>query len=165
MRESDFKDLVELLKLHEVTFRLVPTHITGFKLGIQLDWIGVQFDHANANEVPNGRGVYAFIVEETGKGLPPHGYVMYVGKAGDGAHSLRKRFRDYFQDIKRPKRPSIYNMLNQWGDVLSFYFAEIHNPDVQLTDLETALNDALLPPFSKNDFSAGVRKAINAFGN
>ena len=49
--------------------------------------------------------------------------------------------------------------------VLSFYFSEIHEAEVQLSDVEVALNDALLPPFSKNDFSAIVRSAINAFEN
>jgi len=165
MAKNDFMDLVNLLKIHEVRFRLVPTQIVAFKCGVHLEWESVRFDQNMAGEVPNGRGVYAFIVEETGKGLPPHGYVMYVGKAGDGAHSLKKRFRDYFQDKKRPKRPNIYRLLNQWSDVLSFYFAEIHNSDVQLTDVEKALNDALLPPFCRNDFSADMRTAINAFGN
>ena len=163
MVENKFNDLVDTFKLHEVTFRLVPKQMEGFDCGEILDWRSVQFQIKQAESIPNARGVYAFMIERTDKNLPPHGYVMYVGKAGDGKHSLRKRFKDYFQEKKRPKRQHIYRMLNQWESVLSFYFAQIENPEIELTDVETALNDALLPPLSKNDFSANVRKALNAF--
>jgi hypothetical protein len=160
---NEFNDLTDSLKLHEVSFRLVPTQLSGFKCAEMLNWKNVQFRQEQAESVPNSRGVYAFIIESAGNGLPPHGYVMYVGKAGDGRHSLKKRFNDYFQEQKRPKRPRIYRMLTRWHGVLSFYFAQIENPAIELTDIERSLNDALLPPFSRNDFSAGMRKAVNAF--
>lgn len=163
--ENEFLDLAGILKAHELSFKLVPAHLTGFSSKVTLGWEAVRFVPANANAVPNRKGVYAFVVEEPGKGLPPHGYVMYVGKAGDGAHSLRKRFQNYLQDQKRPRRPNIYHLLNRWRGVLSFYYAEIENATIQLTEVETALNDALVPPFNKKDFSATFRRAINAFGN
>lgn len=165
MNVNEYQDLVALIKNSEVRFRLVPQQLIEFSCKVQLEWKVVRFAPANANAVPNGRGIYAFVVEEPDKGLPPHGYIMYIGKAGDGQNSLRKRFRDYLQYQKRPKRPRIYRLLNQWGNVLSFYFAEIDEATVQLTEVEAALNDALLPPFCKNDFSADIRKAMNAFEN
>jgi hypothetical protein len=161
----EFQDLVALLRKHEVKFRLVPQHLVGFSCTLRLNWKVVRFTLSNVSAVPNRRGVYAFVVEEPNRGLPTHGYVMYVGKAGDGQNSLRNRYRDYLHDQKRPKRPHIYRLLNQWANVLSFYFAEIDDPTVPLTEIEMCLNDALLPPFCKNDFSAGIRRAINAFEN
>jgi len=163
MAENEFLDLVGLLRANEVKFRLVPEQICGFSCGADLEWFVVRFTSSNANSVPDGRGVYAFVVDQTDIGLPPHGYVMYIGKAGDGRNTLRKRFKSYFQEKKRIKRPHIHLMLNQWEQVLSFYYAEINAPGIRLTDVEVALNDALLPPFSKNDFSASIRAAINAF--
>jgi hypothetical protein len=163
MADGKFQDLIRLFRQYEVKFRLVPLQLTGFQCDTALTWAKVKFDEANASQVPDSRGVYAFIVEGPSRSLPPNAYVMYIGKAGDGSHSLRKRFRDYFQDKKRPKRPSIYRMLNQWGAVLSFYFAKIDDKAVALKPVEEALNDALLPPFVKNDFSADVRSAIHAF--
>lgn len=163
--ENEFLDLAEILKAHELSFKLVPAHLTGFSSEVTLGWEAMRFVPANANAVPDGKGVYAFVVEEPGKGLPPHGYVMYVGKAGDGAHSLRKRFRNYLQDQKRPRRPNIHHLFTKWSDVLSFYYAEIEDITIRLTEVQAALNDALVPPFSKKDFSATFRRAINAFGN
>ena len=163
MAENEFQDLVESLRAHEVKFRLVPENLTAFSCEAHLEWAVVPFTSTNASAVPNSRGVYAFVVEQSKSGLPPHGYVMYVGKAGDGENSLRKRFRSYFQEKKRIKRPRIYRLLTQWEQILSFYFAEINEAEVPLSDVEVALNDALLPPFSKNDFSASVRSALNAF--
>lgn len=163
MFENDYWDLVKDLKKHEIRFRLVPNHMTGYCSLTSLEWKGVPFSSKNYGAIPNKRGVYAFVIEWSETGLPPHGYIMYIGKAGDGGHSLRKRFRDYFQDQKRPKRPGIYRMLNYWGDVLKFYYAKIEDETIKLNDIERALNDALLPPYSKNDFSVRVRNALNAF--
>ena len=128
-----------------------------------MTWKRVRFAIANAKRVPSSRGVYAFVVEQPDVGLPPNAYVMYGGKAGDGRNTLRKRFCAYFQEKKRPKRPHVHRMLNDWEDVLSFYYAEVADAAVDIHAVETAINDALLPPFVKNDFTAEMRDAINAF--
>lgn len=160
---NTYRDLVTNFEGHEVTFRLVPSQLAAFACGRPLVWATVKFDEQNAKRVPSTRGVYAFVVQATDKPLPPHGYVMYAGKAGDGNHSLRKRFRDYCRDKKRPKRPGIHRLLNNWDGVLAFSYAEINDRAVPLEPIEHAINDALLPPYSDNDFSAGVRAALNAF--
>ncbi len=165
MPDSGYYDMVDSIKLHELRFHLMPDHLTKFHYKSFLYWEKVRFSKKNSHIVPEGRGVYAFAIEWNESGLPPHGYIMYIGKAGDGGHSLRKRFKDYFQDLQRPKRPAIHNLLTRWKSVLSFYYAQVVDEEVQLTEIEAALNDALLPPFSKKDFSAKVRTALNAFEN
>ena len=169
MPENEFYDLADSLansfEHHEIRFHLVPNQFIRFHSDISLEWREVAFARDNISDVPDGRGVYAFAVGINGGGLPPHGYVMYVGQAGDGESSLRQRFKSYFQEQKRPKRRGIHRMLNKWTNVLSFVFAEIEDHSVKLKDIERKLNDALLPPYSRNDFSAEVRDAINAFEN
>ena len=163
MANTKHQDLVELIGKHEVLFRLVPAHLASFSCSVPLAWHKVRFATSNARHVPESRGVYVFVVEQPDVGLPPNAYVMYGGKAGDGRSSLRKRFRHYFQEKKRPKRPHVHRMLNDWEDVLAFYYAEVPDAAVDIHAIETALNDALLPPFVKSDFSAEVRAAIDAF--
>lgn len=163
MANTRHQDLVELIGKHEVRFRLVPAQLTSFSCSVPLTWNKVRFALINAKHVPESRGVYVFAVEQPSVGLPPHTYVMYGGKAGDGKNTLRKRFRHYFQEKRRPGRPHVHRLLNYWEDVLSFYYAEVADTAVDIRALEAALNDALLPPFVKNDFTAEVRDAINAF--
>ncbi len=105
MSDNKFYDLIEAFAKHSVKFRLVPGQMASYICQTPLKWSGVSFSLENVKSIPAGRGVYAFAVEFDRSGLPPHGYIMYIGKAGDGNHSLRKRFKDYFQDQKRPKRP------------------------------------------------------------
>ncbi len=163
MADDDYLDLVKEMKLHVVRFRLVPSLLQGFEDTAGLSWRRVKFMESNRGRVPAVRGVYAFVVATPRRGLPNHGYVMYIGKAGDGNHSLQKRFADYLRAKKRPKRKRIYEMLNQWEDVLYFFYSPIPNTGIVLNDIEISLNDAMLPPMVRNDFSATIRDAINAF--
>ena len=163
MTAQEFLDLVRPYEGHDITFRLVPQKMTTCACPVPLVWTGVKFQDANVRKIPKSRGVYALVVQEGAGQLPPHGYVLYIGKAGDGNHTLRKRYSDYCQDRKRPKRPGIFYLLNKWGDVLSFCFAQISDRKVPLTQVEHALNDAMLPPYVDNDFSGDVRQAMNAF--
>ncbi len=160
---AKFLDLADDMEEHQVTFKLVPSLLNGFTNMASLQWHSVKFRDTNANNIPEQRGVYAFVVAAPRRGLPRHGYVLYVGKAGDGAHNLRKRFRDYCREKVRPKRPRVHRFLKKWDNAMYFFYAEIPDTTKDLKDVEASLNDALLPPMVRNDFSVDIRNAINSF--
>jgi len=63
----------------------------------------------------------------------------------------------------RNKRPLIHYLLNNWKGALYFQYAQVRDKRVSLAVLERALNDALLPPYNQNDFTAEVRDLRKAF--
>lgn len=163
MSKRQFNDIHTEMKLHEVRFRLVPSQMNAFENRAGLIWKRLRFIPSNLLKVPDERGVYVFVVAAPRKGLPSHGYVMYGGKAGDGDHTLKKRFKDYLQYKKRPIRPRIYRFLNDFEEALYFFYATILDTTIDLESIEKSINDAMLPPMVRNDFSAAVRNAINSF--
>jgi hypothetical protein len=52
-------------------------------------------------------------------------------------------------------------MLNKWKGLLFFYFAPVDPAIASLLDVEAKLNDAMIPPYSQQDFSADIRKKKN----
>jgi hypothetical protein len=72
--------------------------------------------------------------------------------------TLGARFKSYFADMKRVKRPQICYALNMWDGYLEFCFTPVkHQHDIELA--ENRLLDALLPPFN-TQFSGKVSKVI-----
>lgn len=162
------KDLIrrvnEDFKPYQQNFFLIPKQLGGFSSRTSLDWQKVKFDASNRAAVPEGRGIYAFVVEHNDSELPPHGYVMYVGISGDRSeHNLRKRYGDYLREKKIQKRVRVHYMLNNWSGCLFFHYAVVSDKRVNLHKLEKGVSDALMPPFSTNDFSAKVRQSRRAF--
>ena len=84
---------------------------------------------------------------------------MYVGITGhvSAERTLRDRYRDYLRE--RGKRVQIWHMLRKWTDHLYFHFSVVLDA-IELDQLEVALNDAIIPPYVTNDFSAQVRRLI-----
>jgi hypothetical protein len=149
------------IQAHAPGFSLVPKKMQGLKLPVALTWKQTPFDVKHTASVIEQPGVYAFAIQHGALGLPPHGYVIYVGQAGaEKGHkirTLRKRFTEYFKDKIKPKRPAVHYFLNAWETCLVFHFAPVDPKATNLKAVEAALNDAMLPPFSINDFSAEVR--------
>jgi hypothetical protein len=58
----------------------------------------------------------------------------------------------------RPKRPGVGWFLNTWDTCLAFHFAVLDPAAVDLFDVEKKLNDAMLPPYSRADFSPEIRQ-------
>ena len=128
---------------------------------IPLDWQCVKFEKGNASQVPMEKGVYAFFIEPRIPKFPSHGYLIYIGQAGyKGKRHLRKRFGDYLQDKKRPKRTRVNLVLNIWEDYLYFYYAKVNPTQMDLKQLETKLLDTFTPPFVKRGHSAYVGEVI-----
>lgn len=162
----DFESNLAQLKNFQQNVILMPAQWRSFAPAEPLAWDKVRFTPENKANVPAQRGIYAFIVQFQDHqvlpiALPPHGYVMYAGITGEKAEdrTLFDRYGDYVRDQKRPKRYSIYSMLNKWKEDMFFHFAAV-GPEFDLGAAETALNDAMIPPYVTNDFSAEVRALV-----
>jgi hypothetical protein len=159
----DFDSNLQQLKNYQQHVVLWPERWHSFTPTIPLAWRKVKFSEANTSTIPTAKGIYAFVVQFHDDAvlpihLPSHGYVMYVGITPD--RTLRERYRDYLRDKRRPKRWSVYSMLNKWSDDCFFYYSAVTDPGVDLRALEIALNDAIIPPYVTMDFSAEVRKLV-----
>lgn len=160
----DLVEVTDALKVFERHFVISPKQLKKFSTVASLVWKKVEFTPANKATIPKSRGIYAFVVEHNDLGLPPHGYVMYVGISGDTSkRTLQIRYGDYLQDKIRNKRASIHFMLNKWDECLFFHYAEVKDKRIKLSKLEQDMSDALFPPFSKKDFSAEIRQVKKAF--
>jgi hypothetical protein len=164
----DFDSNLRNLKDFQQRFVLAPARWRSFAPSPPLLWRSIRFGDTTVNEVPEQRGVYAFVVQFQDHGtehlaLPSHGYVMYAGITGHvGAdRTLRHRYRDYLRDQRRGKRVQIWSMLNKWADDLFFHYSVVDD-SVELDQIELALNDAMIPPYVTNDFSAEVRALVRA---
>jgi len=121
------------------------------------DWKSVPFNRASAKDVPNDQhGVYSFILCPSVAAHPKNHFVLYVGKAD--TMTLRARFRSYFDDMKRVKRPKICFALNMWDGYLEFCFTTVRHP-ADIVTVESRMLDALLPPYN-TQFSGRVSKII-----
>jgi len=152
----------------QVRFTLSPDLIQKEPTAInRLNWNSIKFGPDEILNIPEARGIYAFVVGNQSNTLPHHGYVMYVGITGLKPHrTLPVRYKEYLNDKKVLKRGDhIVRMLGVWYDVLRFYFAPV-DPEftfTQLSNLEKQINDALLPPFSRGDISGELKSMRNAF--
>ena len=162
----DFESNLKDLKNFQQRVILSPDQWSGFVPDPPLNWQAVRFGGINSSHIPEARGIYAFVVQFQDNTiaptlLPQHGYIMYAGITGHDAatRTLRDRFGDYLKDQRRPKRLSIHSMLNKWKDHLFFHYSTVAD-GVPLDQLELALNDAVIPPYVTNDFSAEIRALV-----
>ncbi|HET9637666.1 MAG TPA: hypothetical protein VFP12_00495 [Allosphingosinicella sp.] len=162
----DFESNLKQLKSFQQNVILAPEQWQSFAPLMALEWQAVRFGADTQATVPESRGIYAFIVQFQDHSLlplalPPHGYVMYCGITGrrGSQRTLRERYGDYLKEQRRPKRFSLWSMLNKWQNDLFFHFSPIADV-VDLDATEIALNDAIIPPYVTNDFSAEVRALV-----
>lgn len=149
------------LTLYSATFRLNPTNLAALALPVGLQWQQIPFRPENADTIVEQPGVYAFAIAHGQTGLPPHGYVLYIGEVGaksGPSRTLRARYKDYLREKLRGKRPGVAYFLNAWETCLVFHFAVLDPAAVDLFDVEKKLNDAMIPPYSRADFSPEIRQ-------
>lgn len=159
----DFVDVVDRLKADRVEFCLSPTQWQQSKAPSNLSWDRVSFKKSEAADVPRARGVYAFIVELYKKGLPSHGYIMYVGETGHTSNeTLRSRFLSYFGERQKQLRAIHYALL-KYEKYLYFHFSEVTDRNRSLKELEQVLLDTFIPPYNMRDFSIEISRARKAF--
>lgn len=165
LSEEPFVDRVKGLKSETQWFVLSPKNWRNYTLTHRLTWQSVKFEDANSATVPTEKGVYAFVVRHDNGYFPPHGFIMYIGITGirGSKRTLRARYGEYVREKKRNKRSHIHFMLNAYEDDIFFFYAPVTDTAVKLDELEKALNDAIVPPMNKKDFSAEMRSVIGAF--
>ena len=149
------------LMLYSAAFRLDPLNMAALTLPVTLQWRQKPFSRENAARIAEQPGVYAFAIAHGQAGLPPHGYILYIGQVGAKSgppRTLRARFKDYLREKSRAKRPHVAYFLNAWETCLVFHFASVDPNTVDLLDVEKRLNDAMVPPYSRADFSPKIRQ-------
>lgn len=126
-------------------------------VGIAWNWVSVPFENHSAKQVPNDRhGLYTFLLCPRVAGHPHNSFILYVGKADKS--TLRERFQQYFQEMKKVKRPHICHALNKYEGHLDFCFTTVATQnDIQIA--EDALLVALMPPYN-DKFPASVSQII-----
>jgi DNA sulfur modification protein DndB len=145
-------------KLLTVSFTIDSESWVNADMTPPFQWDSVEFKKANAKDVPTEPGLYAFVLRLPYDGLPPHGWVMYIGESGhgDSKHNLRERFKNYHAEQKKFKRAQTFFMLNAWKDKLLFFYTKLPSRKHELKDLETKLLDAFRPPYSRGGYSASL---------
>jgi hypothetical protein len=148
------------LSFYTQRFNLDPQRLAGLRLPVELKWHRIRFLIDDVNDVLPQPGVYAFAIGHENPGLPPHGYVIYIGQTGakKNERTLRHRVKEYFREKTRPKRGHVHYFLNKWDQCLFFHFAPVDPGTVNLLSLEAQLNDAFMPPYSRQDFSPEIRR-------
>lgn len=152
-------------KTKAVTFTIDPESWPSADISAPFLWKHVEFDRKNAKSIPPIVGLYAFVLRLPYPGLPPHGWVLYIGQTGDSdsQQNLRQRFANYIAEQKKPKRMNVYFMLNAWKDDLLFFYTELPTRKHELLSLETKLLDAFRPPFSRGGYTASIMKPRAAY--
>jgi hypothetical protein len=157
-------DLVNFTKkykgdLHE--FFLDMKSWKKFKTKANLNWQKIRFDDSGLPSIPPDRGIYAFTLELSPAKLPHHGYILYVGIAGDvSGANLHKRYNQYLLNMKNEDgRPAVFYMMKNWKDHLFFNFVSVPNKSVDLAKVERAFINSIMPPVNKRDFDAKIGAA------
>ncbi len=159
---EDLVKLVDRLKKDREEFWLSKTQWKRSKVPKTLKWNSVRFRKAESTAVPASRGVYAFLIKFCSDGIPPHGYLMYVGETGnDSQETLRSRFLGYFSEMQAKER-SIHYVLCKYENHLYFHYSLVLDRRRNLKRIEAWLCDTLVPPYNVKDFSVEMRKAKKA---
>lgn len=132
-----------------------PIRWREFSRDFRLAWQAVAFEPRGSGSVPDGPGLYCFVVTCRMPGLPAVMYPLYAGET----LSLKDRYRDYIVERNaHDGRVHVRKFLNVfWGEV-EFAYAELQADKDGLRAVEQRLNDALMPTYSRRDFSAQVRQ-------
>lgn len=132
-----------------------PTRWRDFSRDYSLDWQVAAFKARGSTRLPVGPGLYCFIVACRVAGLPAVMYPLYAGET----LSLKERYQEYLVERNaKDGRIHVRKFLNVfWGEV-EFAYAELQVDKDGLRAIEQRLNDALMPTYSRRDFSAAVRR-------
>jgi hypothetical protein len=142
-----------------------PTRWESFTKKHALSWTFVDFNKGGAAAVPAVAGFYCFFVGPAPANLPPAGYPLYAGET----QNLQKRYGNYLvEKNSKTGRDHVKKFLKVFEDEVRFAFAEWPSSSPPVTKpglraVEKELNDALMPQYSRKDFSAAVKAKIGAW--
>jgi hypothetical protein len=159
-KPADFIQSVDLAKSHLIQ-RVIfwPERWKRFNppAGITWQWKSVPFEKSSSSSVPKDQhGLYTFVLCPQIASHPKNHFILYIGKADK--MTLRDRFRSYFDDMRRIKRPAICYVLNKYVGYLEFCFTPVQQPS-EIEQGEESLLSALLPPYNA-EFPAEVSQVI-----
>lgn len=151
--------------LRSAKFIISPDDFHRADIAPRMEWRSVRFDQAEQANLPTEPGLYAFVVRVNFPGLPPNGWVLYIGQTGHGtsAGTLRSRFGQYLKEKKKLKRHSVFFMLNAWDGALEFFYTPLPSRKAELVELETELLGAFRPPFTDRTYPATYMSPRHAF--
>lgn len=146
---------------HQIRAIIWPSRWRSVDIEKVPEWTEVKFGSDTAKCVPKTPGIYALCIAIDCDVALKNVVVAYIGKSET---SLRDRFRNYLSEQKRgSRRNHIRRLFKHWGSDLYFSYWSISDTSCDLNKIEITLNDAIVPPFVTNDFSASVRKEVNMF--
>lgn len=141
--------------VHRMTFILMPKKWQTYQSSHQ--WNIRKCELIEKPNIPDVSGIYTFLVRPGIADHPSCSYLMYVGKAT----SLRTRFGQYFSERNRETgRPNIIHLFSKYPSNLWFCYTEV--PKLQLSTVENALIDALMPPLN-DQIQGRAKKGKRAF--
>ncbi|MCB1753246.1 MAG: hypothetical protein KDI74_16130 [Gammaproteobacteria bacterium] len=145
-----------------VAFILDDTRWKSFKPPNKLSWRKYKFTENNKKNIPESKGIYAFVFQSNITNLPTHGYIMYIGIVTKSERTLNQRYGEYLREQKKLKRPKVSTMLAKFAGGLQFFFAVADPQEVDLEQLEIDIASAVIPPAVTKDFTPRVRQIVNA---
>ena len=146
---------------HQVRAIIWPSRWRSADIERVPEWTEVKFGNDTAKCVPKTPGIYAFCIAIDCDIAPRNVVVAYIGKS---EKSLRDRFRNYLSERKwGSRRNHIRRLFKHWGNDLYFSYWSISDISCDLKEIELTLNDAIVPPFVTNDYSATVRREVHMF--
>ena len=154
----DIVDATKRYKAEKYEFFLSMKSWKKFRTRYKLTWSKERFIEGGHTVIPDERGIYFFTIELSPSKLPSHGYILYIGEAGqDSQNTLRRRYVQYVREWKGGRgRPAVKFMIDNWMGDLFFNVASLPDTKVDLKQLETSLLNALIPPINKRDFDAEI---------
>lgn len=137
-----------------------PRRWLNFSNAHQLDWQFTPFRRGGAAALPSAPGFYCFVLVNGWANLPAVFYPLYAGETLD----LRTRYRNYLTEKNsRNGRFHVKKFLKVFSGETQFCFAPYNADKDELRQIEKKLNDALMPPYSRRDFTAEVRAGKEAW--
>ena len=161
MSQPPFLDQLGDFQLRTVRIALFPNRWRQFCVQYQPDWQYTPFERDEVSRISDRPGVYCFHVGHGLACLPPLGLSLY---GGISEVSLRRRCMNYFSEKNsRTGRTSVRKFLNVFEGELTLVWSEIDTTALDIGQLERDFNDAMMPPYSRRDFSAEVRGSRSAW--
>lgn len=156
-RQQEAKGPIDFWKQHTINAILWPLAWKNANVGFPLQWKRIEFCRKNIDQIPNSPGVYAFSISIKNSIIPSQGTIVYFGQAS----CLKSRYKDYIGERTRgSKRIKFGILFKLWPDDIDFTFTTIDDQSYSLDEVEKALNDAVIPHFVTNDFSAEIRRLV-----
>lgn len=145
---------------------LSPHQWRTYQLRTPLQWEKIRFTPANAQHVPQRRGVYSFVIQPGIANHPCCSHLMYIGQTE--AQNFRTRYRQYLREQRialdaNPRRYHVTQLLRNWRGYLWFIYAPVNGTN-RITRVENALLSAYLPPANRA-FPATIRPAVHLLFN